>query len=83
MPDVNLPVFVSNKSFNMTQDIFSELSNNLFDPVVVEYTFNDVTYAGYSQPIPSTATQFDEVDFYIIILEDKDVLLQDQNEILA
>ena len=45
----------------MTQAIFDELIEEIFNPEVFDYILDGETYMAYSQPVPPTATNRDDI----------------------
>lgn len=55
----------------MTQAIFEELLEEIFNPLVFDYIIDGETYTAYSQPVPPTAINREDIQFFIMLLVNK------------
>ena len=65
----------------MTEEIFKQQIDVIFLPQVFNYTIGNTTYFTYSQSIPKDAQSEDEIEFYVIMLQEKDLIQQTQKEL--
>ena len=65
----------------MTEQIFKQQIEVIFRPEVFQYPIEGEIYLTYSQAVPNSATTYDEVEFYIILLVRQDIAQATQFEI--
>ena len=65
----------------MTEQIFNQQIEVIFRPEVFQYPIEGETYLTYSQAVPISATTYDEIEFYLILLVRQDIAQATQNEI--
>ena len=53
----------------------------IFLPEVFNYTIGNTTYFTYSQSIPNNAKSNDEIEFYVIMLQEKEFTQQTQSQL--
>ena len=56
----------------MTDQIFTELYDEIFNPLTFDYEIDGVTYMAYSQSVPPTATERSQITFYLFLLVNKE-----------
>ena len=73
MPTYDRYLFQSpDPSVEMTEEIFTQQTRVIFQPEVFSYPINGKTYLTYSQAVPISATTKQEIQFYLILLQEKD-----------
>lgn len=81
-PTFDRPLFKSNSTLEMTEDIFFELYKEIFNESVFEYLQGDgVTYMTYSQRVPSYVQDRKDIQFYLFLIQDKQSVLDDQTQV--
>ena len=56
----------------MTDQIFTELYDEIFNPKTFDYNIDGVVYMAYSQRVPPTVTDREDIDFYLFLLVEKE-----------
>ena len=73
MPTYDRWIFQSpDPNIEMTEEIFTQQTRVIFEPEVFSYPINGKTYLTYSQAVPITAKTKNEIQFYLILLQEKD-----------
>ena len=65
----------------MTEAIFQELYDEIFNPSTFYYTIDGVAYMAYSQSVPNTATDRSEIEFYLFLLVNKESTRSEQQTV--
>ena len=67
-------IYQSTETVPMTEQIFNQQINVIFESEVFTYVINGKNYMTYSQAVPPDVTTRGEIDFYLILLvEQSDV----------